>query len=369
VQAGRLPNPGFVFARKTQGSEVETERLFTLNLAHLITMPMAIDIEKRRLEATQRLVTQEMLALAGETRKAYYQALAADQMVAYMQQVQESAEASAELARRMAEVGNWSQLRLARERGFYAEAALNVARAGQAQTMARERLTRLLGLWGAQTGYPLAVRLPELPAVADELPDVERTAMAQRLDVQAARINTEQLAASLGLTRSTRFINVLEVGAIRNSFNDAPSQRGYEIAVELPLFDWGGARVARAEAIYMQAIDRAAETAINARSEVRQAYLAYRSSYDIARHYREQIVPNAKRISDENLLRYNAMQIGVFELLADARAQVAAVNASIQALRDFWIARAELDMALLGKASLSSASVAMLPSGGGAAEH
>ncbi len=369
VQAGRLPNPGFVFARKTQGSGLEIERLFTLNLAHLIAMPLTLELESRRFEQTQTLLTQAMLSLATDTRKSYYTALAADETVGYMRQVMKAAEAAAELGRRMAQVGNWNKLQQAREQGFYADAALNLARAGQAQAMAREKLTRLMGLWGAQTAFQLAERLPDLPKQPNDLPDVEQRAMAQRLDVQGARLAAEQTAKNLGLTRTTRFVNVLEVGAVRNSFNDAGPQRGYEIGLELPLFDWGDARVAKAEAIYRQALDRAAETAIDARSEVRLAYLSYRSTYDIARHYRDEIVPNAKRISDENLLRYNGMLIGVFELLADARAQIASVNGAIEALRDFWIAQADLDMALIGKPSLAAPAGPARAAGGAAAAH
>ena len=132
--------------------------------------------------------------------------------------------------------------------------------------------------------------------------------------------------------------------------------RGYTISLELPIFDWGTARVAKAEAIYMQSVNRAAQTAINARSEVRQANKGYRSSFEIARHFRDEIVPLKKRISEENLLRYNGMLIGVFELLADARSQIGSVQGYIAALRDFWIAQAELDMALIGKPSMSAMS-------------
>ena len=372
VQAGRLPNPGFAFARKSQGDEREIERLFVFNLAHLLAMPLTQQMESRRFEQAQRLVTMQMLALAADTRRAYVLALAADESVRYQQQVQSAAEAAAELGRRMAEVGNWNRLQQAREQGFYADAALNVARATLAQMAARERLIRLLGLWGEQAAsLLLAERLPDLPAAPDELPDVERFAMAQRLDVQAARIGTEQLASNLELTRVTRFINVFEVGVIRNSFNDAPSQRGYEIGFELPIFDFGDARMAKAEALYQQALEHTAATAINARSEVRQAYFGYRSAYDIARHWRDQIVPVRKRIADENLLRYNGMLIGVFELLADARAQIASVNGYIDALRDFWLARAELDMALIGPAGTSTIppAVPMAAQAGGAAPH
>ena len=349
VQAGRIPNPGFSLGRFRRGDEIEIERGIHLNLARLIAMPLATEVEQRRFEATKRMVSMEVLSLASETRKAYYLAVAADETVRFARQVQQTADAGAELARRMASVGNWNKLQHAREQGFYADAALNLARAEQARTTARERLTRLMGLWGEQTEFKLPVRLPDLPKAPTEMTAVEAVAMTQRLDLQSARLSAEQLAKNLGLTRATRFVNVLELGLVRNSSNEAPTQRGYAISFELPLFDWGGARVAKAESIYMQAVHRAAETAINARSEVRAAYLGYRSHYDIARHYRDEIVPTRKRISDENLLRYNGMLIGVFELLADARSQIVAVNGYIEALRDFWIAQADLEMALIGR--------------------
>ena len=354
VQAGRLPNPGFTLGRSTQGDEVEREVGLHVNLVRLIMAPTLQRFESRRLAQLQSTLAMQVLALAADTRKAWVQAVAADETVRYLQQVQQVAEASAELGRRMAQVGNWNKLNQAREQGFYADAALNLARGEQAQRVTRERLVRALGLWGAQLGFRLPERLPDLPAAALDLPDAERIAIAQRLDVQAAKLAAEQMAGNLGLTKATRFVNVLEFGATRTSSSAAPVKRGYEIGFELPLFDWGDARQAKAEALYLQAAERAAETAVNARSEVREAYGAYRSSHDIARHLRDEIVPLKKRIADENLLRYNGMLIGVFELLADARSQIASVNASIDALRDFWLAQADLDMALLGKPSLSA---------------
>lgn len=355
VQAGRLPNPGFSFSRTRQGSEIEIDRSLSFNIAHLLTMPLTRQMEQRRFEQTKREVTMQMLSLAAETRKAYYMAVAADQTMLYMQQVKKAADAGAELAGRLAQAGNYNKLQQAREQGFFAEAALNLARAEQAQTRSKEKLTRLMGLWGPQTAFTLPLRLPDLPKKPDDMTNVEQLAMTQRLDVQAARLSTEQLAKNLGLSKATRFINVLEVGAIRNTFNDQPIQKGYSVTLELPLFDWSGARVAKAEALYMQSINRTAEIAINARSEVREAYLGYRSSYDIAMHYQNEIVPLKKRVSEENQLRYNGMLIGVFDLLADARSQIASVNSAIEASRDFWIAQADLEMVLLGRPSMSSA--------------
>ncbi len=355
VQAGRLPNPGFSFGRSSRGDEREIERGVHFNLARLVAMPLIGRMEARRFEQVKGRVAMNVLSLAADTRKAYFTALAAEETVRYMRQVKQAADASAELARRMEQVGNFNKLQRAREQSFYANAALQLARAEQAQRSTRERLVRLLGVWGTQTAFALPERLPDLPPSPLDLPDVEQVALAQRLDVQGAKQAAEQTASNLGLTKTTRFVNVLELGVMRNSSNEEPTQRGWEIAFELPLFDWGGARVARAEAVYMQTLHRAAETAINARSEVREAYTGYRSAYDIARHHRDEVVPLNQRIAEENVLRYNGMLIGVFELLADARTQIASVNASIEALRDFWIAQADLDMALIGKPSLAAA--------------
>ncbi|CAM3795568.1 TolC family protein [Roseateles saccharophilus] len=357
VQASRLPNPGFSFAKVRQGDTREIDRSFSFDLAHLIALPLTRQLEARRFAATQRAVSSEMLSLAAQTRKAFYAAVAAEQTARYMRDVRETADAGAELAKRLTLAGNWSKLQQAREHGFFAEAALNFARAEQNRLGSREHLIRLLGLWGTQTQFTLPERLPDLPAALQDQPDIENVAMAQRLDVQAAKLQAEATAKNLGLTKVTRLINVLEFGYQRNTFNDAPRQTGYAVSFELPLFDWGTARVARSEALYMRSVQRAAQIAIEARSEVRQAYLGYHSSYDVARHYRDDIVPTAKRISEENVLLYNGMFISVFELLADARAQISAVNGAIEAQRDFWMAKADLDMALVGKPVSDSTAV------------
>jgi outer membrane protein TolC len=370
VQASRLPNPGFSFGRTRQGDEIELERGLHLNLGRLIAMPLMRQVEARRFGQAQAMAAMNVLALAADTRKAWILAVSAEETVRYTRQVMQAAEASAELARRMAAVGNFNKLQQAREQGFYADAALNLARAERMRQAAREQLTRLLGLWGEQANFALPERLPDLPAAARDLPDVERVAMAQRLDVQSARLAVEQTAQNLGLTHATRFVNVLGFGLVRNSSNEAPVQKGWEVGFEIPLFDWSGARVAKAEHAYMHTAHRAAQTAIDARSEVRQAYGAYRSAWDIAKHQRDEIVPLKQRISEENLLRYNGMLIGVFELLADARSQIASVNAAIDALRDFWIAQADLDMALIGKPSLAAAMAAPVAAAeSGAAGH
>src|SRR5690606_33858320 len=142
----------------------------------LVAMPMVREMEGRRFERAKRDAALAALSLAADTRKAWVAAVAAEESVRYTRQVRDAADASAELARRMARAGNWNKLQQAREQGFYADAALGLARAERMRDAARERLTRLMGLWGEQTGFRLPERLPELPEAPDTVPDVERRA-------------------------------------------------------------------------------------------------------------------------------------------------------------------------------------------------
>ncbi len=121
---------------------------------------------------------------------------------------------------------------------------------------------------------------------------------------------------------------------------------GTEIALEIPLFNWGTARVARAEASYQQAAHILAARVLNAQSEVREAYAHYQIAYQRAKQYQETLIPRQANLTQAQILRYNAMQIGVFELLAEAREQIRTTEAAQDALRDFWLAEAALDNAL-----------------------
>ncbi|SOE98176.1 Outer membrane protein TolC [Burkholderia sp. OK233] len=349
VQAGRLPNPGFTFSRTHGGNDLSISRTFTLGLLNVLTLPLATRIESRRFEQTRLLAADAMLKVAADARRTYIGAVAAKQSAAYAEQVTESADAGAELALRMQQAGNFSKLDYAREQAFYAEAVAQLAKARQQSVAAREKLTRTMGLWGSQAQYDLPERLPDLPATRPELQDLEHFAMQNRLDIQAAKRQTQSVASSLGLSRATRFVNALDVGYQNNFTTSDGREQGYEISVEIPIFDWGASKVARAEAIYLQSANRVAETAINARSEVRESYAAYVTDYDVAKHYRDEVVPIRKTISDELLLRYNGMLASVFELLADSRDQIGAVNSTIDALKDYWLAETDLQQALGGR--------------------
>lgn len=359
VQAGRLPNPGFTFSRThASNGDLNIGRTISADVLGILTLPLATHIEKRRFERTKLETADAMLKVAADARRAYIEAVAAQQAADYAKQVRDSADAGAELASRMRQAGNFSKLDYAREQAFYTESVAELAQAQQQAVVAREKLTRTMGLWGDDTRYTLPNRLPDLPKDRPDLKDLERYAMQNRLDIQAAKRQTQGVAASLGLTRATRFINALEVGYLNNYETDKGREPGFEISVEIPIFDWGSAKVARAQAIYMQSVNRLAQTAIDARSEVRESYSAYATGYDVAKHYRDDVVPLRRTISDEMLLRYNGMLASVFDLLADSREQAGAVSRYIEALKRYWLAQTDLEQALGGHLPLAGATQA-----------
>jgi outer membrane protein TolC len=349
VRAGRLANPGFSFGHLQGSGVTEIDRSVMFNVLGLLMMPMAEQVEQRRFEQAQYQAALEAVGLAGETRKAFFNAVASQDLVKYYEQVKDAADASNDLARRMVQAGNFNKLAQMRQQAFYAEASSQLTRARHRAVAERERLVRLLGLSGDQLNFKLIDRLPDLPGEPAQRKDAEQTAMDTRLDVLMARRSTEATARSLGLTKATRFVNVLEAGYANKSQTGEQRRSGYEVRLELPLFDFGSTRTVRAEAVYLQSVNRTAEIAVNARSEVRESYSAYRTAYDLAKHYRDEVVPLKKRISDENLLRYNGMLLGVFDLLADARDRVMSVTAYVEALRDYWVAETNLQSALTGR--------------------
>lgn len=204
------PNPGFAYSRTRQAGVVEIERKLTLDLLGLLTLPIAASIEDRRWEQAKIRTADQVLQVASETRRAYIRAVAAQQVLAYVEQVKASSQTAAQMARRLGQSGAFGKLDQAREHVFYAEVMVQLARARQAHAAERERLTRLLGLWGPGIAFKLPDRLPEVPKELPEPVDLETQAIDQRLDIRMARLEVEGLARSYGLTQATRFINVLE---------------------------------------------------------------------------------------------------------------------------------------------------------------
>ncbi len=342
AQASRLPNPGFSFKRLSRNDDLDIERKFSLNLLGVLTLPLARNIEERRFEQAQLKAANDVIAFVADVRRAWYRAVATQQAAGYIEQVKESADIRVEFARRLRAAGNWSTLDYMRQQIFYAEIVGRIANARRVASHERERLARLLGVWGGDLAFKLPDRMPEAPEQPVEVGDMEARAIAERFDIRMGKAEIAGLAKSLGLTKATQFVNVLETSYFRNSATGQASQTGYEISLEIPIFDWGDTKVARAEYIYRQAADRLAELAIKARSEVRETYIDYRTAHDLALHFQKEVLPLRKQIAEETTLRYNGMLIGVFELLADARDQIGSVVAAIEAQREFWLAETDL---------------------------
>lgn len=369
VQSARISNPVFTFERLVRGDVTEFGRMLSLSLLDVLTLPARSRIADQTAQANTLRAAAELVQLNNDVRAAWVQAVAAQQQASYYTDVRTAAETAAELARQMQSLGSFNKLQRAREQAFYADAVTQQARAQHAARAARERLVRLLGLDAEQIALlKLPERLPDLPTAPRDEKTLQQVAFEQRLDVRLARHTLDATAAAHGLTRVTSLVDASHLGVVRNSETGEPVQRGYELELPLPLFDFGDARRAGAQATYLAALNRTAQVAVDARSQVDEAYSAYRTAFDVARHYRDEIVPLRKTIADENLLRYNGMLIGVFELLADARAQVASVITAIDAEKDFWLAEASLNAALIGRPSIPTSLAAPRAATEGAGE-
>lgn len=373
-QAGRIANPVLAFERIRAGDEVEIGRLLSIGLLDLLTLPQRQAIARNQVAQARTQLGAMVVEQVSQVRQAWVRAVGSRQSLQYAEQVNKSAQASAELARRMQEVGNFTRLQRARQHAFYADATAQLASARHAATAAREELVRQLGLTEAQaTRLQLPDRLPDLPKEPRTAAELNATAPQQRIDVQLARLQLDVAGKAQGLSLLTSLLDT-ELGARRDTvFDNATGEkhhrRGWELEIRLPAFDWGGAQRAQMNAQSLAAANRYEAVVRSASSQLRESYSAYRTAYDLARHYRDEIVPLRRTMSEENVLRYNGMLIGVFELLADSREQIASVIAAIHAQQQFWLADAALSASLTGKPVPMGATPMSTSTSGGAEAH
>jgi outer membrane protein TolC len=365
VEASQPPNPTFSLSRIWTPVELDIERRIIADILALATLPARAELAAERFRQAQLRAALETLRVGFETRRSYYRAVAAQELAASLAQAVSAAESAAKLARELGETGAMSKLDQAREEAFYVELSTQLAAARQRAVSERERLIRALGLPDAGA-LKLPHALPPLPTAPRALLAVETEGIRRRVDLKIARIEVDTLAKTYGLTGATRFINLLEVAGIsrtqRETGGAAGTGGGFEVDFQIPIFDFGEARVRRAGETYMGAVNRLSELAVVARSQARESYGAYRASFDIAMRYRRDVLPLRKTIADETMLRYGAMQTDVFALLTDARQRIAANIAAIEAQRDFWLASSELDAALIGGNDVASGNGAHTPS-------
>ncbi|HWJ76070.1 MAG TPA: TolC family protein [Kaistia sp.] len=359
VQASLPPNPVIGIERLAMSGSLEIERRVIANILALITLPSRTAIAKTQLEASRQRAIEATFRAAASARRAYYKAVASRQIVAFLEQARGSAAAAAELTRKMGETGAASKLDQARASTFYVELSTELARFRMTAASEREELTRTLGLWGADIDYKLPGRLPSMPPI-QTAKQVEVDAVRKRVDLIAARLELDATARSLGLSKATRFVSMLDGGWRGNTeevsadgISETASPQGFEVELEIPIFDLGAANVRRSQETYMQAVNRLMEKAVNVRSEARQAYGTYRGSYDVARQYQARILPLRQTINQQALLQYNGMLIDVFELLTTAREGIESNVAAIEARRDFFLASVDFQTAIIGGGSSS----------------
>lgn len=346
------PNPTFSISRISGNGAIEIERQVVGNILALATLPFRSDIARQRFQKAQLRAAEETLRLAADVRRIYYRAVAANELVGLLTDAKSTAESTAQLASKLGETGALNKLDQAREQVFFAETTADLAALRQDATSSRERLARLLGLWGGDLGFRLPQKLPALPHHPLSLPHIEIDAVEHRLDLQISRIELAVLAKSLDLTQASRFVTMLDVAGIDKKTRDPDTsqfrERGIDVQFQIPIFDGGEVRVRQATETYNQAFNLLTEKAVNVRSEARDAFRVYRSTYDIAGHYQREVLPLRKIISEEMQLRFSSMQVDVFALLTEARQRIGALRAAIEAKRDFWLAQSELQTAING---------------------
>jgi outer membrane protein TolC len=352
------------------------ESMIAVNILDAKTRKQRMALADINFRAAQLEAVNDTLTLANETRMAWINAVAAFETVSYIRRAKATSDAGSELARKLGETGALNKAGQAREQAFNAELAGQLARARLNATIAKEDLTKLMGLWGTEVDYFVPDALPKLPKSVGNVTSIESKALRNRVDLRVAKLGLEAQAAAFGLTDQTRLVTDLEIIAgaelereVEDGEKSTETTPQLELEFAIPIYDTGKARMRKAELSYLQAANVLAERAVNVRSEARGAETSYHASYKIARHYRDVLVPLRKVVEEEGLLSYNGMITNTFELLQDTRETLSASLEAANAKRDFFMAQANLTAAIYGGGAGSGGAGgegATLAAGGGA---
>jgi cobalt-zinc-cadmium efflux system outer membrane protein len=351
VQAGLLRNPAFgldLGFRINTGATNEVRVSLVQDFLDLFVRPLRKEIAREQFQAATLRVAHQALGTVADVEKAFVSTQASVELIAFRRTVVEAAAAAADLAQKQLEAGNLSELDRASQVATYQQAKLDLAREEIELLEGRESVNRLLGLWGETTSWTFAEELPPLPPADANLEHLESFAMGRRLDVAVARRQAALLSRAVDLARTTRAIGRLDVGVDMHQDPNGPLLLGPNLVIELPIFDQRQATIARLEAQRREQERRLAGVAIDARSEVRLAEVRLRTSRETVLHYRDVVLPLRKDVSQQALLHYNGMFISVFQLLAAKQGEIDARRGYLEALRDYWRARAELTRAVGG---------------------
>ncbi len=367
VQAGLLKNPNFngqYLSPVGQG----TPAIIGLDLAKDFLDVFIIPLRKKaaaaQFEATKSRVTAKVIDIATRTELAVYDLQAAQQALDMWRTTVQATEASFTAAKKMHEAGNISKLELTLERSLHDQAKLNLAQSEAAAIEGRERLNRLMGLWGKLSiSWSVASRLPEIPAEEIDLTDFEKRAVEQSLQLAASRSQTEALARRRGVENIRRVFPAIELGVSSDREDDGLWHVGPNLGLEIPIFDQGQARRASARAEVRRALASHAALAVEIRSHTRANANRLVQSRARALFHRDEVLPLRKEILDQTQLQFNAMQIGVFQLLQVKRDQIEAGRQYIETLRDYWRSRVAVEQTLAGVSQSNGESTAFEDTG------
>lgn len=345
--AARLANPTFSLTRLSGDSSAGGNMpLLTLGIAldftNLLFLPANKRFAEAEFEAAKLEVAAATLDLAAEVEQAWLEAVGAEQMAQMREAAAKAQQASASLAQRFFDAGNINALELSTERAAASQAVLAAISARAEAVTARSALNRLMGLSAAQSQWTLEARLPELPA-GDETPeDLQTLALNSRLDVASLRERAEAIAGRFNLTRKTRWINGIEVGAERERDFDGAVDAGPTLSLELPLFNWGGGRVAAIHAAMEQAEAELDQRVLEVSNDVQLTTAKLGATRELAEEYRLTLIPAVDAVVKQSQLEQNYMLIGVFELILAKQQAYEAYAGYLESVRDYWIARSEL---------------------------
>lgn len=350
AQATRLPNPRFEisYEESDEGDDSRVEWSLIDDLLGAALTPLRKRIAEAELERVKLEAGQAMLDLVAETRVAFYEYQAAEQLVGRLELIRDLAQAAAELARRQRSAGTASELAAVQQEALYADTSIQLIAAQRDARSAREAVERLLGLSGPETAWEAVPELPSLPPAEPSFVHLERLAVERRLDLAAGRYAVDAVARALALRRGTRWFPAgIHVGVSHEEEEDT-RLTGPVLAIELPLFDTGAASIARLEAFHRRAQHQLDALAVAARSDVREARDRLIASRAVVEAYRDALLPQRLKILDETQRRYNMMLEGVYELILASQQHVAAERAYIESWRDYWVARTDLERAAGG---------------------
>ncbi len=353
VQAGLLRNPSFGarvrFPSSGPGTFVDSELSVTQDFLDLFTLPLRKRVASAQLDAAKARVGNAVLELAAQVRGAIVTLQAAQATVEMRKLVLDAQGAAVELRRRQRAAGNVSDLDLAQEEASFEQGKLELGRAEAQAIENRERVNRWLGLWGEESAsWSVESTMSPLPAQEPPLEHVESLAVERRLDLAAARAESGALEQAASLAGLSRFLPALQFGVSTGRDAEGTRVAGPNLSVELPLFDQGQARAARLLSQVRQARARQEELAVNVRAEVRSLRNQLLAARGVAEQYRTVLLPLREQIVKEAQVRYNAMLLGVFQLLRARREQLDAVRDYLDSVRGYWIAHAELERAVGG---------------------